>query len=256
MRVWTAEAVTALLNHVPERALELAEHMFEADIRVLDARTSERLLAYSVLRDPDRFARILAEAITSHVEIATRAGLIWAVARWQERLPAGVVTDVRALPTGARRGAVEAFGSNPADSLDELRSVLDDNDSEVQQQVGIAIRRIHEVPASDVDGLIDALMASSAFPNHMGNLIDALERMPTDMPANTITACERVVEVAGTDLADPATSSALTGRDLIKVVMRLYRQGNEDMTVRCLDIIDRLAEFNVYDLEPALDNER
>lgn len=51
-------------------------------------------------------------------------------------------------------------------------------------------------------------------------------------------------------------SSALTGRDLIAVVLRLYRQEDQDLRTRCLDIIDKLAEFNLYDLEEALQDER
>ena len=84
----------------------------------------------------------------------------------------------------------------------------------------------------------------------------AFEHMPAAMPTNAITACERVVEIESANLADPSKSSAIAGRRLIRVVLRLYRQGNTDIRVRCLDIIDRLAEFNVYDLEPALDDER
>ena len=84
----------------------------------------------------------------------------------------------------------------------------------------------------------------------------ALGQLPAEMPTNAITACERAVEITGADLADPSTSSSLTGLHLTTVVRRLYRQGDQDMRVRCLDIIDRLFEFNLYGLEPALDDER
>ena len=57
-------------------------------------------------------------------------------------------------------------------------------------------------------------------------------------------------------LADPTKSSALTGRDLIAVVLRLYRQGDLSIRARCLNIIDKLAEFNLYDLEEALQDQR
>ena len=47
VRVCAAEAVTALLNHDAEKALDLAERMFNDDIAVLDAQTSERLLTHA-----------------------------------------------------------------------------------------------------------------------------------------------------------------------------------------------------------------
>ncbi|MCY3567980.1 MAG: hypothetical protein OXH38_05095 [Chloroflexi bacterium] len=253
VRVWAAYTVTALLNHSAPQALDLAESMFDTDIAVLDADTSEDLLSHAVLRAPDRFARTLADAIAGPEDIAARAGRIWAVARWRERLPAGIATDICALPAAARRGAVEAFASNLADSLEDLRRVVDDDDPEVQENLGIAIYRLDNVPAAELEDLLDALTESSAFPQHMDSLMYALEQLPAEMPANAITACERAVEIAGADLADPSTSSSLAGIHLTTVVLRLYRQGDQDTRVRCLDIIDRLAEFNPYDLEPTLE---
>ena len=129
----------------------------------------------------------------------------------------------------ARQGAAEIFASSAADSFDDLRVLFDDPDPEVQQQVGLAMRRLDQVPASDQEDLIDAFMASVAFPEHMRELMNALERMPSAMPSNAIDACERVVGIAGADLADPAKSSALTGRDLSAVVRRLYRHGDQNM---------------------------
>lgn len=64
------------------------------------------------------------------------------------------------------------------------------------------------------------------------------------------------VETAGTDLGDMRTSAALISRELITVVLRLYRQGDAAMRTRRLDIIDRLAEFSAYDLELALESKR
>ncbi len=256
VRVCAAEAVTALGNHSRDKALELAERMFENAIGVLDARTSERLLTIAVVRAPDRFGPTLAEALDRSDNVAKRAGRIWAVARWHEQLPAGIVTDVSALPVAARQGAAEIFASSVADSFNDLRGLFDDPDPEVQQQVGLAMRRLDQVPVSDQEGLIDAFMASAAFPEHMGELMRALERMSSAMPSNTIDVCERVVGLAGADLAVLAKSSALTGRDAKAVVLRLYRHGDQHMRTRCLDIIDKLAEFNLHDLEEALQDER
>ena len=134
--------------------------------------------------------------------------------------------------------------------------MFDDHDSEVQANLGAAIRRLDSVPAAEMEGLIDALIESSAFPQHMGSLMCALEQLPAGMPTNAITACKRAVEILGANLADPSTTSALSDLHLTTVVLRLYRQGDQDTRVRCLDIIDRLAEFNLYDLERTLDSER
>ena len=256
VRVCAAEAVSALLNHVPERALDLAERLFDAPIDVLDARTSEHLLRYSVLRDPDRFAEVFADALATSPEVATRAGRIWAIARWQGQLPTAVADDFRTLPTSARRGAAQVFAANVADSFDELPLVFEDDDPEVRGQAGPAMRHLDEIEAAALDELIAAFMASRAFPEQMTFLINAFERMSSRLPPITIDVCERVVDVADASLADASTAHAAMSRHLITVILRLYRQGDASSRARCLDLVDRLTELNVYDVGRALDDER
>ena len=256
VRVCAAEAVLALLSHRPTLALELGGKLFDAPIDVLGADSSQSLLAHALLRDPGRFSSVLAEALAGPDEVATRAGFIWVQARWRGVALPGVVTDLRLLPTAARRGAARAFAANVADSSDELRCLLDDDDPDIRVQVARAIRHLDEIAVPDQEALIDALVSSPTFPNQMGNLIHALQRMPSTLPANTITVCERVVDVAGAPLGDPTTGTALIGYGLVPVVLRLYRQGDDHLRERCLDIIDRLAEFGVHDVEQALEDER
>ena len=256
VRVCAAEAVVALLNHAPQQALDLAERLFDAPIDVLDALTSERLLTFAVLRDPDRFARVLADALDGPAGVAVRAGRIWAIARWRERLPSDIADDVRALPAAARRGAAEAFAENSADSLDDLPLVFNDDDPEVREQAARAMWDLDEVSADGLDTLIDAFVSSAAFPEHMEILINTLERMPSTLPASTITVCERAVDIAGADLGDLTTARARVSSDLVTVVLRLYRQGDKHLRARCLDLVDRLTDLNAYDMERALGDER
>lgn len=256
VRVCAAEAVTALLNHVPERALDLAERLFDAPNDVLDAQTSERLLRYSVLRNPDRFAEVFADALASSAEVATRAGRIWAIVRWQGQLPPAVADDFRTLPTSARRGAAQVFAANVADSFDELPLVFDDDDPEVRGQAGPAMRHLDEIDATARDEFIAAFMASRAFPEQMTFLIRAFEHMSSRLPPSAIAVCERVVEIADASLGDASTAHAAMSRNLVTVVLRLYRQGDASLRARCLDLVDRLSELNVYDVGRTLDDER
>lgn len=256
VRVCAAKAVIALLIHESELALDFAERLFDAQIGVLDAHTSERLLGYATLRDPDRFAPLLAAALAGPDEVAMRAGRIWAALRWAGQLPPSVALEFRSLPTAARRGAAQAFAGHVADSHSDILQSLEDDDPEVLEQLGSAFGQLNQLASPDQVALLDALMASAAFPRHMQSLIHALADMTSALPVNTIDVCERVVEIAGTDLGDMRTGAALISSDLIAVVLRLYRQGDAALRTRCLNIIDRLAEFGVYDLELALENER
>ena len=255
VRTCAAEAAIALLNHAPSQALNIAEQLFEGPIAVLDAITSERLLTYAVLRDPQRFAPVLATVLDGPTEIARRGGRIWAVAHLNERLPLDVATNFQDLPTGARRGAAEVFAVNVNDSLDILPHVFNDHDPEVRQNSGTAMRNLDQIPASDRDALIDSFMTSKAFPTQMENLIYTLENMTSRLPPNTITVCELAVNTNGSDLGDIRTAASVMGSHIITIILRLYKQ-RKALGSRCLNVIDRLTELDVYDVAQALDNER
>ena len=58
--------------------------------------------------------------------------------------------------------------------------------------------------------------------------------------------CEEAITKAGEELTDLKTQRSVTNRELITVVLRLYRQGDRKLRSRCLDIIDRLTELDIY----------
>jgi hypothetical protein len=90
----------------------------------------------------------------------------------------------------------------------------------------------------------------------MDDLINGLEKLGTRLPPSTLRVCALAVDVGGPELGDIRLARSLVGRDLIGVVLRLYRQGDERTRAGCLDIIDRLTDINAYDIERALANER
>ena len=87
-------------------------------------------------------------------------------------------------------------------------------------------------------------------------LIHTLAELDGALPPSSLTVCERTVEINGTELGDIRTSAAVIGRDLVSLVLRLYRQSDAPERARCLDIIDRLVEIDTYDAMQALDEER
>ena len=252
VRVCTAQAVAALSRHATDVALDITECLFAAPINVLNALPTENLLRFAVLNDRDRFAQILTEGLADNNEVAKRAGRIWAVARWHQQLPLALNDDFRMLPTNARRGAAEVFASNVSLSIDVLPLVFDDHDPTVRQQSSLAMGRIEEVPASLREDLLDAFLASSAFPEQSRSLIFTLRQMKSRLPQNTINVCERIIDNIGADLGNPTTAGGL-GTYLLTVILRLFRQSHTNLRARCLDIVDRLTEFNIYNIDQELD---
>lgn len=188
--------------------------------------------------------------------MSRRAGRIWAVAYLRNKLPPSITNDVRMLPTAARVGAAEVFASKPTDSTDALPVLFDDDDPEVQQRSSYAIRHLDELPPEAQVALLDSLMRSRAFPDRKELLFIELQDLPGKLPKGTIEACELAVEVAGELMGDIRTAEAGLGGRLSDVVIRLYRESNDQIRNRCLDIIDTLVEYNVFDIRKRLDQER
>ena len=256
VRSCAAEALIALLRHDPSDALNIAALLFEPSIEILNAPTSERLLTYAMIRDPERFARVLERTLVARTRIAQRAGRVWAIIRLNSKLPTTVSDDFRALPDAARKGAAEVLASNVPNSLDMLRLVFNDPDAEVRQQAGRAVSSLNQLVPADLESLVRDFLDGRAFPEHMDRLVFSLAELTSRLPTVTIEVCERAVEVAGTDLGDIRTGHSAMDSFLITLLLRLYRQGDELLRSRCLDVIDQLTDLNAFGVEDALENER
>ena len=265
VRYGAAAAVHVLSNHKPEAAFDIAENLFQTP-EVLNSPNSERLLGYAVLRKPDRFGSLLSRAL-QHTDsrtdprggigsVSKRAGHIWAVAYLRDQLPSSITHDISMLPVAARVGASAIFAANLADSLDVLPMLFDDDDPEVQQAASFAVRYIAEISPDEQDALLDALVQSKAFSDRKDLLFIELRELPGELPKSTITACERAVDLAGSLVGDIRTAEAGLGMHLSDVVLRLYKESENDLNIRCLDIIDKLVEFDVFGIQKKLDQER
>ncbi len=246
----------ALLNHDTDCALRLAADLLDAPIDVLDARSTERLLTYCVVRAPERFASDLCRAVEGPDAVAERGGHIWAVADYRGALADPAVDAVGALPPRARVGAAEVLAENIADSAHALVELFDDPEPDVRSAASRGMRNIAQVAPEELDSVIEAFIRSAAFEDDADALFGSLEKLGSRLPASALEACERAVEVGGEELGDITSARAVLSSDLLTVVLRLYRQGDALDRSRCLDVIDRLTDLNVYGVDSVLAEER
>ncbi len=257
VRTWAADAVVALMNSRPEVGLGIADDLFgDAPVAVFDSVTACRLLRVALLRDPERFAPHLRRALDGPDTVAERAGSVWAVAFAHDSLGDLVPTDLARLSTPARLGAAAAFATDPTVAAEQLIRLFDDEDPAVRKAAASAVRVLNDADAATAEMLVASFTASAAYEAHFDELFFALDDSTRLLPKASITACERAVEIAGHELGDIRTHHAATSNNIVAVVLRLYRQGDKSMRVRCLDIIDRLSEAGAYGLEEAIATER
>ncbi|WP_410615844.1 hypothetical protein [Amycolatopsis sp. lyj-109] len=258
VRAEATRPVLALFNSHLEQALDIADSLFATSaIEIHHSNAANRLLTYAIYRSGTRFSRYLNRALEEEDPIAARAGHIWANALLNDLVPAACPSDVTDLPVQARQGAAQTLATAPHLAPDMLLGLFDDEDPEVRKAAAAAIRVLHEPDSASIsERVVAAFAASRAFPDHFGDLFRALERSLRLLPSTTIIACERAVEHAGVELGDLSRAAAAVSRDIVTVVLRLYRQGDAAMRDRCLDVVDKLADVGAYGLPEALQHER
>ncbi len=258
VRAEATRPLLALFNSHMEQALDIADGLFATSaIEIHHSKLANRLLKFAIYRAGRRFARHLNRALEADHPVALRAGHVWAHAWLNDLLPESCPTDVIDLPSSARQGAAQSIATTPHLAPDALIKRFDDEDAEVRKAAAAAIRVLDEPDSAMIrERLVAAYTRSRAFPDTYGELFHALEGSSRLLPSTTIDACERTVEHAGSDLGDLSKASAATSRDIVTVVLRLYRQGDEPMRERCLDVIDQLADVGAYGLPEAIQHER
>ncbi|MFB7654017.1 MULTISPECIES: hypothetical protein [unclassified Streptomyces] len=257
VRACAAEAVTELMCHAPEIALDLAEGLFAGvPVDIHEARTTHTLLTWASLHDTERFAPELARALAGSVTAAQHAGVTWAVLAMQRKLLPCMPARVAALTPAAREGAAKAAASDPAYGAFLLQEMFHDEHPAVRTAAAHSLHGMALLPPDIADGIIDSFLTSPAFPEHPETLARALAQPTLRLPSRALDACRALTTSSGEGSKVGRRGWALIQRYLVDVVLRLYRQGDPSTRVRCLDIIDDLFLVNMHGLTDALSDER
>ncbi|GAA1292311.1 hypothetical protein [Saccharothrix xinjiangensis] len=249
VRTQTTEAVLALFNTHPEEALNLANQLLsEPKIDIFDSDPATHLLTSVALLEPQRFAGHLARALAGPEAIAERAGHVWANALGNDRLDPSIPADPDMLAVAARRGAATTLATAPGVRPDLMTRFFNDSDATVREAAAAAVTSLDQTDTATTQTLVTAFTTSAAFTEHFDNLFRALEDSLALLPEAILDACDRAIDIAGGDLGDIRTATAAVSHDMVTIVLRLYRQGHDDVRSRCLDVIDRMSDLNASGL--------
>jgi len=258
VRTHAAEAVRALINSRCDVALDLAESLMTGvDIDLFSTPTAAQLLAASLLRQPARFAPHLERVLASSAaEVARHGGGIWAMAALRDLLVEPLPYDVSALPPAARRGAAEVVAASATSGSMLLSQLLADDVREVRAAASHAARDLARLSGAEAEARLAMFLNAPSFGEFATEVVAALNRRTDVLPASAITACERTVAALGSALGDIWRGNAAAAEDVTALLLRLYRQGDDPVRVRCLDVIDGLTVRRAYGLEDKLEGMR
>jgi hypothetical protein len=258
VRVQAAEAVIALMDRDRQAAQDLADSLFAGvPVDILESDVTARLLYYASAKEPDRFAPHLLRGLKGPSKVAEYAGMVWAALYQQNLLVHPTIpTDLGDLSADARLGATKALADAPIYAHKDLERLFNDEDPKVRAAAAESMRAVGDLEPPTAEALLAAFWPSAAYEEHFDFLFDSLDEGSQILPKSTIAACGKAIELASHQLGDVRTRHAATSSSIISVVLRLYRQGDDDTRRRCLDLIDELTLAGAYGLPEALSHER
>lgn len=215
----------------------------ETDPRVMLADPGMRMLWNAMVHEPKKFAPYVTQGLET-TGLARQAGKVWAAVRVGEFMEGDLPEKVTALSVQARLGAAEVFARDAVAAADYLKPLFSDPDSTVRHLAASSLRYIEPNDARTANDLGRALVDSESFQEHVNEVLASFERLALS-PDIAMDACERAVAALGEKTGQGIGDYAL------RLVLRLYREGDGPVRTRCMDVIDELSEIDLIGLEDA-----
>lgn len=137
-----------------------------------------------------------------------------------------------------------------------LTRLFDDPDSEVRFAAGNWTQHArYEKRIEPALSVAESFVESPAFAESAESFFWAIEEAVDAPPGLLMRAGHRFLDLVGSAAGDLRQSSAATADSLSNLILRAYRQAEQDPDLRrqCLDLFDRLLEEGGYGADEAID---
>jgi hypothetical protein len=260
VRSSVAGALTSVMKHDRELAANLFLRLCDTEDDLLKTRYIERFLYYGLQTHFSELSTILDRMISSDLGEAVVAGSRLAC------LSSLLVEEAQGMAhyclSGSeahRVGAAGVFASNLHQARfssfceKALIGLFNDSSEKVRSEAANCFRYFKGQLLGEHVDLVNAFVKSEAFNNCHRELFRALEETTAQLPDVTCTASERFFDIVGPAAADLRTHTAAESSVVTSLLIRVYKQSNDHtVQARCLDLIDRLTQMNVYGLDDAV----
>ena len=137
---------------------------------------------------------------------------------------------------------------------DALIQLFYDSSQEVRSQSARCFLRFEGEQLGEYVSLVEAFVDSLAFTTNHHDLIHALEETTAKLPDEaTYRVCERFLDAVDSDDTNTRSRSLIDADQISQLLLRVYSQSkNQAFQSRCLDLVDRMAQMDVYGLDQAL----
>jgi len=261
VRACTAEALTAVLNYDRDLAVTLFQQLCETEDALLGTQTVEQFLYYALQTHFEALAPIVERMIMSElpevVKVATRQACLISL----DREEASWLAELCLSGTEAHRiAAAEIFVANLRNAHlrgfceNTLIQLFNDSSEEVRSQAANCFWRFDGEELGDYLSLVEAFVDSPAFTTNHNDLIHALKETTAKLPDDaTYRVCERFLDGIDSDATNTRNGSFIYANQISQLLLRVYtKTKNQALQSRCLYLIDRMAQMEVYGLDQAL----
>ena len=260
VRTQVAEALTPLLNWNRDVAVDLFLRLCDTEDVLLGTHFVEGFLHYALFTHLDRLLPIIERMLASDDARAAEAGARRAcVAALYVEGAQDLLERCLVGSEAQRVGAAQILGANlgradfRAVCEEGLGRLFDDASEKVQEAAAGCFREIMGPDLADFSKLALRFTESQAYQRHYHQLAFALGESPTVPPELICNACERFLDIAGSEAGDVTQGAAFEASTFSELVLRAYASATErDVISRCLDMIDRLLEAAAYGIDKPL----
>ncbi|MBD2014993.1 ATP-binding protein [Microcoleus sp. FACHB-53] len=261
VRACAAEALTAVLNYDRDLAVNLFQQLCETEDTLLGTQTVEQFLYYALPTHFEALSSIVERMIVSELSEVVKVGARQACLISLDREEAGWLAELCLSGTEAHRiAAAEIFVANLRNAhLREfceniLIQLFNDLSEEVRSQAARCFLHFEGEELTNYISLVEAFVDSPAFTANHYNLIRALEETTAKLPDEaTYRVCDRFLDGIESDAPNTRNRSFIDANQISQLLLRLYTQTkNQALQSSCLDLVDRMAQMEVYGLDQAL----
>lgn len=263
VRTCVAHACAQALRYDRARAVALFLRLCDAEDALLGANPVEQFLYYTACSEFEQVVPILERMLDSGVAEARKAAARQVtLAALSEEAARTLAETAMNSDSEIRKGAAEVLSHNVFVAPDRayceasLIRLFDDPDSEVRTAAGNWTQYARDEkriePALSV---AQSFVESLAFAENAESFFWAIEEA-VDAPSSLLLrAGRRFLDLAGSAAGDLRQSSAATADSLSKLILRAYRQAEQDPDLRrqCLDLFDRLLEVGGYGADETIE---
>ena len=262
VRVCAADASTAMLNYDRDIAISLFERLCDANDALLGTRTVERFLYYGLGTHFERLKPILERMLSSELPEVVQAGArlacieslyIEEAKKFAEQCLSGTETH--------RIAASKVFAANLRSAhfrelcQKALIRLFHDENKKVRSQAARCLWGMEGDELGSYTNLLEQFIDSPIFKTSTTRLLMALKRTTAKLPQTNYLVGDRFMQqlISGNP-PDGRPWTADIGY-VGELMVRAYHQSQKDKKLqsRCLDLIDRIAEVGVSDLERTLE---